>query len=337
MQNEQQESAEEKGISRQNERTIADMLNGERMKAAIAAVLPRHLTPERMIKVAVASIRRNPTLAKCTTSSLCVAIVMAAELGLEPGGALGHGYLVPFKNQGVYEAQFIPGYRGLIALARRSGEILSIAAHPVYVRDHFELELGVEPKLTHRPWMPQYGDDGKIIGPSSPGVVRAVYAVAHLAGGGTQVETMTRVQVDAIRMRSAKGKKNEGPWKDDFDEMARKTVVRRICKYLPISVELASALEQLNAVDGDVETTIDVVGEIEDGSQTPPDANIGTAAVKERIRRKNAAAVPANAKPAEPALFGSRGESEPSRLVSLDGSPLPGSRPPREPGDDDAE
>jgi recombination protein RecT len=227
--------AERGEMSQLNTRDIKSVLESANVKASIADRLPRHLSADRIIKVAVTAINKNPDLLKCTRDSILMAVMQSAELGLEPGGALGEAYLIPYGTT----CQFIPGYRGLISLARRSGQIVSIEAHVVREKDEFEYELGLEQRLKHRPYI-----DGE------PGKLRIVYAVAKLKDGGTQLEVMTRAQVDAIR-NASKGK-NSIPWKDHYEEMARKTVVRRIFKYLPVSVELAAALEiQAKAEAGD--------------------------------------------------------------------------------------
>lgn len=221
----------------------------ERKRGTIASVLPKHITPERIIKVALSAASRTPLLLQCTESSFVLAVMQAAELGLEPGSALGHAYLVPYRNgkTGKYECQMIPGYRGLIALARRSGEIVSLEAHVVYANDKFRVRYGLEPVLEHEPNLT-----------GEPGDLVLAYAVAKLRDGGVQFEVMTRVQLEAVRRRSKAG--GSGPWVSDFDEMCRKTVVRRLFKYLPVSIELAKALEvDARVEDGEGPDLSDVI------------------------------------------------------------------------------
>lgn len=198
----------------------------ERAMPAIRAVIPKHVTPERLAKVVLGAINRTPALLDCSQSSLLLAVLQAAELGLEPGSALGEAYLIPYGKQ----VQMIVGYRGLVALARRSGQIKSLESRVVYQRDEFSVEHGTHPRLTHKPCL--NGDPGPLV---------LVYAIARLTDGAEQVEVMTKTQVDAIRSRSRAAK--TGPWVTDYDEMARKTVVRRLAKYLPLSVEMARAIE----------------------------------------------------------------------------------------------
>jgi len=256
-------------------------------KGAIASRLPRHLTPERIIKVALTAANKTPALLACTKESLLMSIMQAAELGLEPGGALGEGYLVPYGKQ----CQFIPGYRGLISLARRSGQIVSLEAHVVHAKDSFTFELGLESKLVH---VPNLEDE-------NPGPLRFVYAVAKLQGGGVQFEVMSRAQVEAIRKRSKAG--STGPWVTDYEEMARKTVVRRLFKYLPVSVELAQALEiQAAAESGDfaaLTVEAEALPEATTTQAEPTTNRRGTAGLKGALQA--GAAAPAPAPPVHPA------------------------------------
>lgn len=204
----------------------------EARKTAIASVIPKTLTAERVLKIAIAAVARTPKLLECNPQSVYSAVHSAGQLGLEAGSPLGHAYLVPFKS----ECQLIIGYRGLIDLARRSGQIVSIEAHVVREKDEYEIEFGIDPKLRHRPFLG--GDAGKMV---------LVYAVAKLKDGGVQSEVMTKADVDAIRKRSRAS--DSGPWVTDYDEMARKTVVRRLCKYLPISIEAADVIANEEAIE----------------------------------------------------------------------------------------
>lgn len=215
---------------------IKAWLGAEKFQHELRTALPSFLPPERMIRVGLTTIMRSPDLMKCTPASLCRALIAAGQLGLEVDGALGHAYLVPFWNSQAraHEAQFIPGYRGLIALARRSGDVQSISAHVVYDRDHFEFRYGIDEKLEH---IPTLG--------AERGEFRCVYSIARFKDGGYAFDVLSRAEVERIRDNSPGGKKamkdGYGPWVDHFDEMARKTAVRRLAKYLPLSVEFQRA------------------------------------------------------------------------------------------------
>jgi recombination protein RecT len=245
--------------------SVKALLNAS--KDAIASRLPRHLTADRMLKVALTSINKTPKLLECSRESLMMSIMQAAELGLEPGGALGEGYLIPYnckvkdadgKERWQQQCQFIPGYRGLIALARRSGQIVSLEAHVVHTKDTFACQLGLNPSLEHTPAWEE----------TDPGALRFVYAVAKLKDGGTQFEVMSKVQVEAIRGRSKAG--TFGPWVTDYEEMARKTVVRRLFKYLPVSVEMAQALEVQASAEAGEFVTLDGIDETPVFTATQP-------------------------------------------------------------------
>lgn len=205
----------------------------------IQAVIPKHMTGERLLRIVAAAATRDPLLLECTPMSIINAVVQSAQLGLEPVGPLGHAYLVPFFNKktGNREAQFIPGYRGMIELARRSGNLVNIEAHVVHAKDDFNFCFGLEPKLEHQPYM----------GKEDAGEAIAVYAIARFRDGGYQTDVMPISAIDAIRNRSQAG--TRGPWVTDYEEMARKTVVKRLCKYLPLSVEMAQAIDADNAAE----------------------------------------------------------------------------------------
>lgn len=236
-------------------------------KGEIAAMLPAHLNPERLLKVAQIAATTTPALLKCDVASLVGAIGQCAQMGLEPNTVLGHAYLVPFntkrkdpdtgEERWVNSVQVIVGYKGLIDLARRSGQIVSIAAHEVCEHDHFELVYGLEERLTHRPALTNRGE---VIG---------FYAVAQLVGGGHAFEWMSREQVEKVRdgsqgwQQAVKYKaQDRHPWHVHFTEMGRKTAIRRLAKYLPLSIEFAKAAaldeaatagrdQHLDSIDGE--------------------------------------------------------------------------------------
>ncbi|HGB8995030.1 TPA: recombination protein RecT [Salmonella enterica subsp. enterica serovar Saintpaul] len=215
-----------------NNNDVISIINQPSMKEQLAAALPRHMTAERMIRIATTEIRKVPALGDCDTMSFVSAIVQCSQLGLEPGGALGHAYLLPFGNRneksGKKNVQLIIGYRGMIDLARRSGQIASLSARVVREGDDFSFEFGLEEKLVHRP------------GENEDAPVTHVYAVARLKDGGTQFEVMTRKQIELVRAQSKAG--NNGPWVTHWEEMAKKTAIRRLFKYLPVSIEIQRAV-----------------------------------------------------------------------------------------------
>lgn len=269
---------------------LKQITNSASLQESIKAVLPKHLTPDRVAKMALVAANRTPRLLECTTASVCKALMTASELGLDCSGTLGSGYLVPYRNSKInaYECQFIPGYRGLIDLARRSGQILRIEAHVVYAQDEFVCEHGLEPKLVHKPYL-KADRRHEIV---------CVYAIGELKDGSKQMEVMTLAEVDAIRKRSKAG--NDGPWVTDYAEMARKTVVKRLCKYLPLSAELEKAI----LIDNEIEDRFIDAPATEPASDQPPPASRAAALagkLKGKSQRKgeSSSAPPAPAAPAE--------------------------------------
>lgn len=198
---------------------------------SIKTVAARHLNPERIFRIVVACVTRTPALRECSMDSIFRSTVQAAEMGLEPGSAIGEAYLVPYRTKNGMECQLIPGYRGLISLAYRSGHVKSVTAHCVYQGDEFHFELGLAPVLRHIPNATATRD---------PKDITYAYCVVHLQDGGLLYDVMTRGEIDAIRARSKAG--SSSPWVTDYAEMARKTVTRRTLKYAPMSVELQKAI-----------------------------------------------------------------------------------------------
>ena len=221
--------------------TIRGLLT--KSKGQIATALPQHLNADRLIRVAMTSIQRTPQLLNCDPITLVGAIIQSAQLGLEPDGVLGHAYLVPFRNnkKNRMEVQFIPGYKGLIDLARRSGQVVSIGSHVVYENEKFNLKFGFEETLEHEP-----------LPPSQRGERKGVYAVARLKDGSVHFEWLWAEEVEEIKKSSKAG--NFGPWKTHENEMWRKTAIRRLAKYLPLSVEFAKAAAVDELADAGVST-----------------------------------------------------------------------------------
>jgi recombination protein RecT len=209
---------------------IEQTLSAPAYETSLAERLPKHIPPAKLRRALSLAIAQNPALAQCTQASLIVAAMKCAETGLVPSGAFGHAYLIPFKDQ----CQFIPGYRGLIDLARRSGKVSVLRAVVVRANDQFRFCEGFEAQIDHQPAL----DDSPL---------KYVYSVVKFSDGNFDLEIMTRAQVDAVRARSRSS--NNGPWVNDYDEMARKTVLKRHLKRLPLESErLEVALDEDNEV-----------------------------------------------------------------------------------------
>lgn len=219
--------------------TFHDLLESRRseIQKALPIALSRQLTPDRVIRLAMTEFQKTPALQKCTVSSIYQSLLQAAQLGLEIGVA-GQAYLVPYFNSkaGKHECQLIPGYKGLLALARRSGEVTSIETHVVYANDRFNLRLGLDTMIEHEPYL-----DGP------RGAARLVYGVAKFKDGGHHFEWMSIEEINRIRARSKASA--HGPWVTDYDQMVRKTLIRRMVNYLPMSNDLVRVIDISDAAD----------------------------------------------------------------------------------------
>lgn len=230
--------------------TIRELLDNPVVKKQIQMAIPKHLTVDRLLRTTMTAIRTNPKLLECTQKSLLAAVMGCAQLGLEPEPFLGQAYLVPFRrkvdDKFVLEATLIPGYRGYIALARRSGEVQTVSSHVVHEKDRFEFEFGLNEKLVHIPYQPQ--EDGE-----TAGAPLGAYVVFKYKDGSHSMDYMTTSEILAIARRSKtydpiKDKKGEvvkdhwsGPWESDIEEMMKKTVIKRHIKLAPLSVEIQKA------------------------------------------------------------------------------------------------
>jgi recombination protein RecT len=210
--------------------TIRSML--ERQSGELARAVPRHIDPARFVRTTLTVVMQNPKLLDCTPQSIVGAMMQAGAWGLELDPGLGQSYLVPYydRRNDRNLAQLQIGYQGMIALALRSEKVKRIMARAVFENDTFEYSFGLEEKLEHKP------------ASGEPGELTFVYAVATLEDGEKQFDVMSRADVEKVRTRSRAG--NAGPWVTDYDAMAKKTVVRRLCKYLPKSTELAQVIER---------------------------------------------------------------------------------------------
>jgi recombination protein RecT len=216
-------------------------------KAEIMAALPKHISIDRMLTIAQTAAVSVPQLLDCFTPSLFGAMIKCSQLGLEPNNALGQAYLIPFRNnkKNRTDVQLLIGYRGMIDLARRSGHIKSIQAQAVREGDEFEFEWGTQEKLRHVPGQ-------------NRGEITHFYAYAQLKDGGVQFDVLTKGDVDKI-MSATQSKGNYGPWKDHYEQMGRKTLVRRLFNYLPVSIEMAEAAGLDSRADGGVDQGMDAV------------------------------------------------------------------------------
>lgn len=225
-------AAETAPVAAGNKKTILDYVKS--MEGEIAKALPSVITPERFTRIVTTALSSNPKLRECTPISFVGSMMTAAQLGMECNTPLGQAYLIPRWNskKGANECQFQLGYKGMIEMAYRSGEVSTISAHVVHENDEFEYELGLEPVLKHKPAM------------SNRGAPTHVYATFHTKEGGYGFEVMSMDDVREHAKKFSDAVKNGkfSPWSTNFEEMAKKTVLKRVLKYAPMKTEFARQL-----------------------------------------------------------------------------------------------
>lgn len=202
----------------------------------MAAVLPKHMDPERMLQLAISTVNKNPKLLNCTPESVLGCLMTASSLGLEPNdvNGLGQAYIIPYGRTATY----ISGYRGLYKLALNSGEIQSITVEAVYEGDEFEYRMGDDAHITHVPNLDAEHSYDKL---------KCVYCITRFNNGGVQRTVMPKSEIE--KRRNVSKAKNDGPWKDWTEEMAKKTVIRAAAKTWPLSAEKSKGVDIASAAD----------------------------------------------------------------------------------------
>lgn len=225
----------------------------------LAKYAASRIRPDMLIRLAIFEFSQNEFLRRCTPESIYAALIMAAQVGLEPGGLRQECFLVPYKGK----CTLIPGWRGLVKLALRSKAVKSLYSHVVYEADHFEVWLGSDPKIVHRPAI--VAERGQLV---------AAYAVAQMENGAIDVEVMTIEELVKIREMAAKGRGGkDGPAYTDWeDQMYRKAPIRRLAKRLPLGDDffLAAKADEL-AETGEP----DKIGAFIDVESTPGETSEG--------------------------------------------------------------
>lgn len=223
-------------LSTETRKDFKSLVANPKFKEQLTAALPKHLTPDRFVRVLLTATIKTPKLLECTQASLFKAVYDCAALGLEPDGRRAH--LIPYENRraGTVECQLIVDYKGLAELAMRSGLVSYLHADVVREGDTFGYSMG-----ELRDHVPHFlrTDTGK---PTEQGKVIAAYALVRMKDGSTKTEVMSHADIEGIRSRSKAG--SSGPWVSDWNEMAKKTAFRRLSKWLPLSPEIRDAIDK---------------------------------------------------------------------------------------------
>ena len=224
--------ATENAPAKRQTKPPADSIGGmiEKLKPQIERALPKHVTADRLARVALTAVRNNPSLQQADAYSLMGSIMQSAQLGLEPNTPLGHCYIIPYRNgkTGETDAQFQMGYQGLIELASRAG--VQVAAHVVDEADEFAYSLGLGKSPHHVP------------ADTPSGNVTHYWAEYMLSDGRYNFAVWSKEQVTQHMKRYSKGyDRKDSAWQTAFDAMAKKTVIIDLLKYAPKAVEVAEA------------------------------------------------------------------------------------------------
>lgn len=223
-------------LAKSQRKDMLTFLQSDSIKNQVALALPRHMKPDRMIRVMLTAINSTPRLLNCSRESLLAALMKCSQYGLEPDGR--HAHLIPYGDQ----VQLIFDYKGLVDLVRRSGEVTDIHCDVVYDADEFEYSFGSGGKLYHKPNLRE----------QNRGAIYCAYSFVKLKDGAVSYDVMSTHEINAVRDASQgyqafkSGKTRSNPWDSFWNEMAKKTVFRRHTKWLPLSSELK---EKVNADD----------------------------------------------------------------------------------------
>lgn len=229
------------------------------MAPKLQQLLPRTVSADRLIKVALLAMQRQPKLLECSPASIFQALAECTQLQLELGAHLGQAHLVPFRDRnGQYHAQLIIGYKGLIELVLRGSDVIDVVARAVYRGDTFEYSYGLEERLVHQPADVDH----------DPSNLTHVYAIARYRPELKLAKfvVLSRQEIEKVRRSSRAA--DDGPWVEWYEEMALKTAIRRLCKTLRLTPDVARAIGR----DEEVELTGAATdfGDFESVTQKPP-------------------------------------------------------------------
>jgi len=254
-----QNAAGTQSMQKAGKKNLQDLI--KIMQPEIKKALPSVITPERFTRMALSALSANPKLGQCTPQSFLGAMMNAAQLGLEPNTPLGQAYLIPYRNHGTDEVQFQIGYKGLLDLAYRSGEVSTVQAHAVHENDDFEYQYGLEPMLKHIP------------AKTNRGSATHYYAVVKMKDGGYCFTVMSREDMEkhAKKYSQSYSKGYSSPWTSTFDEMAKKTVLKRTLKYAPMKSDFVRGVAQDETIKTELSDDMYAVTDTTEYVEVPPD------------------------------------------------------------------
>lgn len=225
--------------------SVRDLL--EKFKPQMELALPKHVNGERLLRLALIACGKNTQLLDCTGPSLVGALMLSAQMGLEPDGI--YGALVPYKIKGKLEAQFQPMYKGLLKLAWQSNQLAGVQVGVVRPKDHFVYRKGLDAACTHVPYA----------GAGDPGPLTHAYSVISTTGGGEIWDVMNAQEIAQVRASSRSASSEQSAWNTHPGEMWKKTVLRRVLKLAPCSMELMTAITEDEKLDAGIPQDLPIV------------------------------------------------------------------------------
>lgn len=234
-------NALKKQSKRSSQPGIIDIINSDSMKKQFEKALPKYITPDKFVRIALTAINSNPELAQCTQTSLLAAMMNSAQLGLEFNTPLGEAYLIPYRNKktNVVTANFQVGYQGLLKLAYNTGAFKRITAREVRENEEFDINYGTG-EINHKPCLT--GNSGNVIG---------YYAIYQTKDGGQDVFYFSKEDAENYGKTYSKTY-NSGPWKTNFDAMAKKSALIQVLKYAPKTTESQKLIGAMNTDNSNI-------------------------------------------------------------------------------------
>lgn len=241
-------------VARSSRETVIQATFKSNLQAMVRSAPRAIVSPDRLIRIALNTITHTPALLDCTVESLMGCVMEGTRLGLEIGGQAGECYMVPFKDNksGKRIAQFISGYKGMIALAYRNSRVKALRAYPVFEGDEFDYGYGDTPFIKHKP--------SRQLPANPAAALTATYCVVELNGGGKLLRVVEREEIETHRKRSASARQASSPWNTDYVAMAVKTAIRILYPQMPHSADLTRMVSLDEQADREQPQVFDVEG-----------------------------------------------------------------------------
>lgn len=215
------------------QKDVRALIMSDAFQTQIKKAMPQAMSSDVLLRVSVTTIQKTPKLLECTRESLMQCVLECAQLGLLPDGILGQAYMVPYGKNATLQI----GYRGIITLARRSGEVKYVVGEAVYDCDKFSISYAPKRTIMHDPDIDNERRGEKLEGKYLPAGFRGAYGLVLYKDDTIDFEYLPLHKIERIRSGSQAGSAKDGPWLQHFEEMAKKTAIRALGKRLPLSAD----------------------------------------------------------------------------------------------------